>query len=121
MSPVRYVGSVACLALVAVFAACATPRQEGGSPFRVAGNAGEGVLLTVRNNDYSDASIYADWNGAKERVGFVVGKTEETFRMEWRDYTVRFVVDFVGGGGFQSESIDVYEGDHLEFLILPGW
>lgn len=121
MNLLRRVSRVAGPTMVLVSAACATPRQEEGGPFRVAGSGGDAVLLTVRNDDYRDATIYADWNGPKQRVGFVVGKTSETFRMEWKDFTVRFVVDFVGGGGMQSESIDVWKGDHLDFVIMPGW
>ena len=29
------------------------------------------VLLTVQNNDFRDASIYAVWNGVRKRVGSV--------------------------------------------------
>lgn len=79
----------------------------------------EGVQVTVENNDFRDATIYANWNGYRHRVGMVTGKTTETFSMDWRNEFVQLQVDFVGGGGFDSDVVDVYEGDHLSFVILP--
>jgi hypothetical protein len=100
--------------------ACATRRGPTPSPF--AEGSQEIVLLTVDNQDYRDATIYADWNGVRQRVGFVIGKTTETFSMPWRDYEVRFAVDFVGGGGLPlGERISVWAGEHIDFIIMPGW
>lgn len=79
----------------------------------------EGVQVTVENNDFRDATIYANWNGFRQRVGMVTGKTTETFTMDWRNEWVQLQVDFIGGGGFDSDVVDVYEGDHLQFVILP--
>lgn len=80
------------------------------------------VLLTVDNQDFRDATIYADWNGARQRVGFVIGKTTETFTMPWRNYEVRLQVDFVGGGEMKiADPIPVWAGEHIDFIIMPGW
>lgn len=105
------------LVLLIVLTACASSR-EGVNVMRTAGG-GQNVQLTVENNDFRDASIYASWNGMRERVGMVTGKTRETFEMRWRSEQVRLEVDFIGGGGFWSDVIEVYEGDHLNFVILP--
>jgi hypothetical protein len=76
----------------------------------------------VANQDFRDATVYADWNGTRQRVGMVIGKTSETFTIAWRDYTVRLEVDFVGGGELRAgDEISVWAGDHLEFTILPRW
>lgn len=76
------------------------------------------VRVTVQNNDFRDAAIYAEWNSVgRRRVGMVTGKTSETFTMQWQSEVVRFDVDFVPGSGFTSDAIDVYEGDHLDFVI----
>ncbi len=78
-------------------------------------------MLTVDNRDYRDATIYANWNGVRRRVGMVIGKTSETFSTPWRNYEVRVEVDFVGGGEFRADEITAYPGDHLDFIIMPGW
>jgi len=80
------------------------------------------VTITVQNDDYSDATIYANWHGVRRRVGMVIGKTTETFVTPWRDYEVVLEVDFVGGGGLRAAAeFSVNPGDHLDFVIMPGW
>ncbi|MEC9241634.1 MAG: hypothetical protein VYA48_03170 [Gemmatimonadota bacterium] len=59
------------------------------------------------------------WNTSRRRVGFVVGKTSRTFQMRWLAEEVQLEVDFVGRGGFHSETMSVSPGDHLSFLIMP--
>ena len=105
-------------ALVAT--ACATGGGQTEDPFSSSGSAEEDVLLTVENNDFRDATIYAYWNGVKRRVGMVVGKTSETFNMRWRSERIQLEVDFVGRGGYRSEMVDVWAGDHLNFVIMSG-
>lgn len=97
--------------------ACGT--TQAANPFEPAPHD-EDVFLTVENNDFRDATIYAYWNGVRDRVGMVVGKTSETFRMEWRSEEIQLGIDFVGGGGYRTETLDVWSGDHLNFVILPG-
>ncbi len=74
-------------------------------------------MLTVQNHDFRDATIYAYWRGVKDRVGMVIGKTTKTFTMRWRAEEVRLEIDFVGGGGHFTETIPVWAGDHLEYMI----
>ena len=110
--------SVVALALLAV--ACA-PRNAEPVPFTGAG-ADPTMLLTVDNQDYRDATVYANWNGVNHRVGTVTGKTTETFTIAWRDYQVRLEVDFLGGGEMKlGDLIAVQPGEHLDFVIMPGW
>src|SRR5690606_19283817 len=69
---------------------------------------GSVVRLTVQNRDFKDASVYAIWRGGtRHRVGLVTGKTSATFSFEWVSDEVAFEADFVGGGSFTVESIDV--------------
>ena len=82
--------------------------------------AGEDVYLTVQNDNYWDARIYANWGGVRERLGLAVGKTTRTFAFRWRRDDVQFDVSFVGDGGWRSEVVVVYPGDSLELRILPG-
>ncbi len=88
-------------------------------PFAGARGA-QDVLLTVQNNDFLDANVYALWNGMRQRVGTVTGKTSRTLRMEWRSEFLRLEVEFVGSNdGYTSELIGVSRGDHLDFVITP--
>jgi len=114
-------GTVPVLVLLAALAGCATNPAEGETPFRaVRGDRGsEDVRITIQNVDFRDATVYARWSGVRRRVGFVVGKTSKTFRMRWLSERLQLEVDFVGGGGYRTESIDVLQGDHLNFVIMP--
>ena len=113
---VRRVAAGAFLIGLVACASRATPRPA------FSGTDAASLQLTVDNYDYRDATIYADWKGVKHRVGMVVGKTTETFSFPWRDYEVRFEVDFVGGGGFRvPDAVSVWGGEHLDLVIMPGW
>ena len=110
------VGLLPGLLVAVTLVSCATPRAD--NVFRSTESGDEEVLLTVDNNDFRDGTIYAYWNGVKRRVGMVVGKTSETFHMRWRSEQIELEVSFIGGGGFRSESIPVWEGDHLSWVIM---
>ena len=116
----RLIAVLALLLMVGGCTAGAPGSQPIGDPFDPARAGRDDVLLTVRNDDFRDASIYAIWNGVKRRVGSVTGKTSQTFRMSWRSEEVQLEVDFVGGGGYMSERVPVTQGDHLDFIIMPG-
>ena len=77
------------------------------------------VTVTVQNNDFKDAVIYANWQGTtRKRVGLAIGKTSKTFTMEWQAESVQFVADFIAGGTFPFDIIQVFEGDHLDLIIM---
>jgi hypothetical protein len=110
---------LACVLLAGALTGCASTGDPGGrtDPFSAAATSDE-VLLTVENNDFRDASIYAIWSGVRRRIGSVTGKTSETFRMTWRSEDIQLEIDFLGGGGYVSERVPVTQGDHLNFVIL---
>ena len=118
-SLVALVSSACLLATVS----CASGRQEASAdPFGGwAPGFRDPVQFTIQNNDFRDATVYGYWNGVRERVGMVIGKTSKTFGTEWKSETFAFYVDFVGGGEYMSETINVWPGDHLDFVIMPSW
>ena len=109
------------IALVVLGTGACASRNAAPTPFT--GGAEESVLLvTVDNQDFRDATVYANWNGVRHRMGMVIGKTTETLSTPWRDYEVRLEVDFVGGGEMKvRDRIPVQPGEHLDFVIMPGW
>lgn len=109
---------ILCLCVIA--SACASPQEIRRTPFDGAGPTEDEVWLTVENNDFRDATIHLDWSGRRTRAGVVTGKTTETFRMRWVSEWALIEVDFLGGGGYQSETVPVYPGDHLHFVIMGG-
>lgn len=109
---------VIVLAAALTVAACASS-QRSNVMQSASGFGEEEVQITIQNNDFRDATIYAYWNGVKDRIGMVTGKTTDSFETQWRSEEVQLEVDFVGGGGFYSDRMPVYQGDHLDFVILP--
>jgi len=112
-------GSVVLCFLVPT--SCVSTAASSGDPFAEVPGAGGPVRFTIQNNDFRDASVYGYWNGVRERIGSVTGKTIKTFETDWKSETFSFFVDFVGGGEYHSETIEVWPGDHLDFVIMPSW
>jgi hypothetical protein len=108
------------LSLALGMGACATARPSAGADPFSGGGQPEDVLITVENNDFRDANLYAVWNGVPRRVGSVTGKTTRTFRTLWRSEYLQFHVDFLGQGEYRTEVVPVDRGDHLSFVIMPG-
>ena len=94
-------------------------RSSRPAPMFGAARGSGSVTVTIQNNDFKDATIYANWAGmARHRVGLAVGKTSQTFNLEWRSDVVQFEADFIAGRRFNFDPISVYEGDHLELIIM---
>jgi hypothetical protein len=79
----------------------------------------EPVLVTVKNNDFRDAVLYAVWDGrAPQRIGLVTGKTEQTFTLEWRGSTVVFQAHLIAGDVVTFDRMDAWSGDHFDLVIM---
>jgi len=105
------------LSLIVAPTSCAS--TSPGNELRTSPTTGS-VLLTVQNDNYLDATIHANWGGIRERLGFAVGKTTETFTFSWRRDELQVEVSFVGDGAWRTDSILVSPGDNLDLQILPG-
>jgi hypothetical protein len=107
------------LVLALATAGCASfSGEETRSGWDVGGDRRETVRLTVTNQNFSDARVYALWNGERRRLGLVTGNSSQTFTMDWRPgATLRIEVDFVAGGSFVSEGISSWPGETWEFII----
>jgi hypothetical protein len=79
----------------------------------------EPVQITVKNNDFRDAVLYAVWDRrAPQRVGLVTGKTEQTFAVEWRGSTVVFQAHLIAGNVVTFDRMDAWSGDHFDLVIM---
>ena len=115
-------GLLAATSLLATVACASGGQADSPDPFAGGSASFDGpVRMTIQNNDYRDATVYGYWNGVRERIGMVIGKTTKTFQTTWKSETFSFHVDFVGGGEYRSESIEVWPDDHLDFVIMAGW
>ena len=87
-------------------------------PLEAVEKFGSVVQLTVHNNDFNDAVIYAMWSGfGRRRVGMVTGKTSKTFTFDLESHSIRIEADFIAGRSFTTDEIDMFEGDHLDLVI----
>lgn len=107
------------IAVVSTMALAGCAHQQPDNPLRGVAGRDSPVRITVQNQDFYDAVIYAHWSGStKERVGMVTGKTTQTFETTWRSETVRFEADFISGGSVFFDPIDVWGGDHLDLVVM---
>jgi hypothetical protein len=105
------------IALTVTGLGCAGRKDLG--PMLGRSRSKEPVLLTVQNNRFEDAAIYAVWRGAKKsRVGLAIGTTSTTFEFPWVTDIVELQVDFIAADGYTVEPIEVSPGDHLDLVIL---
>ena len=117
-SPKRVVFRAAVLS-AALLLGCSGGSRNRSAPLFGAVRGSGAVTVTIQNNDFKDAVIYANWQGTnRRRVGLAIGKTTQTFTMEWQAESVQFVADFIAGGTFPFDVISVFEGDHLDLIIM---
>jgi hypothetical protein len=103
------------LALVALVSACGAKEPAWG----IRGEDSGRILLEVFNDNFQDARIFARWNGERQRLGLVTGNSSSRFEMRGRTGTLRIEVDFIAGGSFLSDPIQVGPGENLTFRIPP--
>lgn len=113
----RVVRGLALALCAAATLGCAGRRDLGP----MLGGRDQPVKLTVQNNRFEDASIYAIWRGGpKRRVGMATGTTSTTFTFDWVSDIVQLQVDFIAADGYVVDPIEVSPGDHLDLVILNG-
>lgn len=81
----------------------------------------QNVAVTVENQNFKDAVIYAIWGaGPRQRLGLVTGNSTQTFTTPARAADMRVEVDFIAGDDVVTESMGVFSGDHIHVTIPPG-
>ncbi len=89
------------------------------NPFTDPGGSDGEVRVSVDNQNFNDASIYARRGGERIRLGDVTGKTRGTFSVRW-DFTLtmEFEVSLIGGGGCVTRPLSVAAGEDV-WLRVP--
>lgn len=77
----------------------------------------EEIEILVRNNHFSQATVYTVRGGASMRLGIVPGKDEATFRTRWPLPDIQLRYKFLAGPDFVTETIPVGPGELLELII----
>ena len=75
------------------------------------------VAVSVKNENFYDATVYACWGRLEDRLGVVNSNATRDFTSRWASRDLRLLVDFTGGGRFLSELLSVEPGDQLQFII----
>jgi hypothetical protein len=107
--------------LVFTLALAAAGCASTGRPVEDEGGATQDVEVTVENQNFQDAVVYAIWGaGARDRLGTVTGNTTETFTTEVRaGGDMRIEVELIAGNDVVTESMGVFQGDDIRVVIPP--
>ena len=80
----------------------------------------EEIELLVRNNNFSQATVYTSRDYGSKRLGIVRGKSNATFKFEWHLPDIQLRVRFLAGTEFLTEKMPVSPDDLLELELLSG-
>ena len=106
-------------ALVAtVLAGCMGTSGRADNPMEEATPESREIELLVRNNNFSQATIYTSpAYGGTRRLGVVGGKSEATLKFEWALSYIQLRIKFLAGSQVLTESLPVFPGELLELII----
>jgi hypothetical protein len=99
------------LALALALTGCAGgPPPETGLP----------IVIEIQNNNFQDATVYAIREGERQRLGVVVGKTDDAYAIPWRpNFALRLEVRFLGGGACATREILMEPGQRYVLDLQP--
>ena len=105
------------LAAALLAAGCAS----GGRPIEPGFGTAQTVQVTVENQNFKDAVVYAIWRaGSRDRLGMVTGNTTQTLTADLRGTgDLRIEVDFIAGDDVVTQSLGVFQGDQVHVRIPP--
>lgn len=103
------------LAVLLPATACFSGWGRSRDPFHEGPGGSRGqISVRVENQNFGDAVIHASRGGERVRLGNVVGKSEETFTLEWAfSLPLEFEVNIVGGGRCLVTPLSVDPGDRV--------
>jgi hypothetical protein len=78
------------------------------------------IQVRVVNSNFYDARVYMLASGVRRQLGTVTGKTDRTFRMDWKfSQEARLEINMLAGDTCTTESLPVDPGDMLQLQIMP--
>jgi hypothetical protein len=116
----RRTRAVAVLAAASLLGACSLVHHyfgrsgdEGPAPKPI-------VTLSVENQNYYDATVYAVTEaGERQRIGRVTGLTRSTFTFRWLHNDLRVLIQLLADGSAITQPVPVNPGDSLNLVIQP--
>ncbi|MSR07312.1 MAG: hypothetical protein EXR93_09650 [Gemmatimonadetes bacterium] len=107
------------LLVVLVAGACIFPRRAA-DPGDLPSDPWEGpITVSVENQNFYDATIYAVSGTSRERLGNVRGLGADRFSFTWKATEVYFIIALLAVGEYPTEQISINPGDQLELTIDP--
>lgn len=102
------------ISLALALAACGSrgTSVSGESP-----RSADEITVTVKNENFYDATVYACRSTRQQRLGVVSSNNTRTFTFRWVTGPLRMLVDFTGAGSHISDMITVEPGDNVDFVI----
>ncbi len=103
------------LAVLVLPTACFSGWGRSRDPFHEGSAESRGqISVRVENQNFGDAVVHASRGGERVRLGSVVGKSEQTFVLDWAfSLSLEFEVNIVGGGRCQVTPLSVDPGDRV--------
>jgi len=78
------------------------------------------IVIEIQNNNFQDATVYAIREGERQRLGIVVGKTDDAYAIPWRpNFALRLEVRFLGGGACATREILMEPGQRYVLDLQP--
>jgi hypothetical protein len=110
-------GSVSALFLL-LLSACYTASPGAGARPEFAQS--EEVIVAIDNQNFYEATIYAEYEGFNSRrLGQVRGFSRDTFTVAWRGSRLRMRTRLLSAGQTVSSELHVAPGDFVELIIPP--
>ena len=103
--------------LIVLSSGCLGTGELRDNPMDALGSGGDEIELLVRNNNFSQATIYTSREHGSRRLGIVNGKSEATLKFEWHLSEIRLRVKYLAGREFLTETLPVAPDDLLELIL----
>lgn len=106
--------------MLALSATAAIAGCRSASPYDIAQQEADGVMLVVRNDNFADVDVYAISSGLATRVGMVTGHSSSRFalRSSLIATDFRIVATPIGGNGRASSGLlQVSGGQTVNFTV----
>lgn len=83
-----------------------SPFEDGGT---TRGSSTDVLIrVDVQNLNFNDITVWSVRQGQRIRLGYVTGKTDETFQISWNPaFPISFVIDVTGGRSCRTSQVGV--------------